>query len=364
MFDFALGFAMLVRCGADRAQRDMPQRMLSAPPTQGKTPVANIQTFLRGLVAAAFFLPGLAPAVAQQPYPNRPVRLLVPFAPGGTSDVFARITADKLSQRLNQQFYVENVPGASGNIGTGQIAKAAPDGHSLLIAFSSFIINPSLFASVPYDPLKDFEPIMLGVTGTHVVTVTPSVPAKSMSELLALIRATPKKYNFAHGGAGTPGHLLGEQFRISQSLDIVPVPFNGAGPAIASVIGGHTPIGITALAPASPQIAAGALRALAVTSKQRTRFLPDVPTTAEAGLPDLVGDLWVGVMAPARTPPDIIATLNREFAAVLAIPDTRERLAAVGFESVAGTPDAFRAQLTTELGFWRKVIEGAKIKAQ
>ncbi len=315
-------------------------------------------------IAVTAWLATPTATLAQPAYPSRAVRLVVPFAPGGTSDVFARLVADKLSQRLGQQFFVENIPGASGNIGAAQAAKAAPDGHTVFIAFSSFIINPSLFASVPYDALKDFEPVMLGVSGTHVITVTPSVPAKSMAELLALIRANPTKYNFAHGGAGTPGHLLGEQLRLSQRLDIVPVPFNGAGPAVASVIGGHTPIGITALAPANPQIAAGQLRAIAVTSKARASLLPDVPTTVEAGFPDLVGDLWVGVMVPAKTPADIVTKLNQELAAVLAMPDTRERLAAVGFDTIAGTPQAFREQLATELGFWRKVVQDAKVKVQ
>jgi tripartite-type tricarboxylate transporter receptor subunit TctC len=301
-------------------------------------------------------------AVAQS-YPSRPVRVIVPFAPGGPNDLFARIVSAGLSQRFGQQFYVENIAGASGNIGTAQAAKAASDGHTLLIAASAFVITPSLFASVPYDPVKDFEPVTLAVTSPHVITVTPSVPAKSLTELVALIRSSPGKYNFAHGGAGVPAHLLGEKFRLTTGLDIVAVPFNGGGPAVASVIGGHTPIGFSALAPAAALIAGGQLRALAVTSKARSKLLPDVATTEEAGYPDIVGDLWVGVLLPARTPKEIVTTLHREIAAILGKPDTVEKLAAVAFEPVASTPEAFASVIKTELESWRKVIQAAKVKA-
>lgn len=301
------------------------------------------------------------PARAQS-YPQRPVRVIVPFAPGGTVDVFGRIVADKLSQRMGQQFYVENIAGASGNIATGQAAKAAPDGQTIFLAFSTFVINPSLFASVPYDALRDFEPVTLAVSSTHVISVTPTVPAKSLKELVDVIRATPGKYNFAHGGAGTPAHLLGEQFRTSLNLDIVAVPFNGAGPAITSVIGGHTPIGFSTITSASAQIAGGQLRALAVTSKARSGQLPDVPTTAEAGYSDIAGDIWIGVLVPARTPKDIVAVLHREFAAVIADADTQERLRKVGFDPVASTPEAFRQQIESELAGWRKVIRSSNLK--
>ena len=314
------------------------------------------------LAAAALSVTGLAPAALAQGYPTRPVRLVVPFAPGGTVDVFARIAAEKLSQRLGQNFYVENVAGASGNIATGQVAKATPDGYTLLLAFSTLVINPSLFATVPYDAQKDFEPITLAVSSTHVITVNPTVPAKTMKELVDVIRANPGKYNFAHGGAGTPAHLLGEQLRTSLKLDLVAVPFNGAGPAVTSVLGGHTPIGFTTITSASSQIAGGQLRAIAVTSKFRSKQLPEVPTTVESGFPDIVGDIWIGALAPQRTPKDIVALLQREFAAVIADPDTQERLAKVGFEPVASTPEAFRQQIETELGVWRQVIQASNLK--
>lgn len=313
------------------------------------------------LIAVAAIFAGLAPASAQS-YPSRPVRLVVPFAPGGTVDVFGRIVAEKLTQRLGQNFYVENIAGASGNIATGQVAKAPPDGQTILLAFSTLAINPSLFASVPYDALKDFEPVTLAVSSTHVITVTPTVPAKSLKELVDVIKANPGKYNFAHGGAGTPAHLLGEQFRTSLGLDIVAVPFNGAGPAITSVIGGHTPIGFSTITSASSQITGGQLRALAVTSKARSKQLPDVPTTPEAGFPEIVGDIWIGALVPARTPKEIVALLHREFAAVIADADTQERLTKVGFDPVASTPEAFRQQIETELVTWRKVIQASNLK--
>lgn len=327
----------------------------------------SLSMFAGALVMATALTSVLAivPASAQaQAYPTRPVRIIVTFAPGGTVDVFARIAAEKLSQRMGQQFYVENVAGASGNIATGQAARATPDGHTLLAAFSTHVVNPSLFASVPYDPVKDFEPISLAVSATHVIAVHPSVPAISLKELVDVIRANPGKYNFAHGGAGTPAHLLGEQFRLTQKLDIVPVPFNGAGPAVASVLGGHTPIGFATVASALSQIEGDKLRALAVTSKARASQLKAVPTTAEAGYPDIVGDIWVGLMAPAGTPKPIVEQLHKATVAVIFEPDTRERLAKVGFETVGTTPDQFRQQIVSELESWRKLIEAAKVKQQ
>jgi tripartite-type tricarboxylate transporter receptor subunit TctC len=300
----------------------------------------------------------------QRNYPTRPVRVIVTFAPGGTVDVFTRIVAQKLSERLGKQFYVENVAGATGNIGTGQAAKAAPDGHTILFAFSSFVVNPSLFAQVPYDPSKSFEPVTLAVASTHVLTVNPSVPAKTMKELVDLVRANPGKYSFASGGTGTQAHLLGEQLRLSRALDLVHVPFNGAGPAVASVVAGHTPIGFSTLASAATQIQAGQIHALAVTSRVRSQWLSDVPTTAEAGYPDIEGDGWVGVLVPAGTPKEIIALLHDEIVGIIAMPDVKERLPTLGFDPVASTPDEFANRIGLELDTWARVIRAANIKAQ
>src|SRR5215470_14359666 len=219
-----------------------------------------------------------------QTYPARPVRLIVAFAPGGVTDTFARLMGQKLSERFGQQFFVENITGATGNIGTGLAAKAAPDGYTLLFAFSSYVVNPTLFNKIPYDPYKDFEPVTLAVTSTTVVTIHPSVPARTVKDLVALIRANPGKYTYASAGAGTQAHLAGEQFRLSLGLDLVHVPFNGGGPAIAAVVGGHTPIGFSSPAASIPQIRENNVRALAISSKARSQILPDVPTMTELAI--------------------------------------------------------------------------------
>jgi tripartite tricarboxylate transporter family receptor len=213
------------------------------------------------LAAGAAALPAAARIARAQTYPSRPVRVIVPFAAGGPTDIFARVMSQKLSERLGKQFYVENIAGAGGNIGTGQAAKAAPDGYTLLFAFSSYVVNPTLFERVPYDPYKDFDSVGLAVTSTTVVSVNPSVPAKTISELATHIKANPGKFSFASGGTGTQSHLAGEQFRLSLGLDLVHVPFNGGGPAIASVLAGHTPISFTTPPPALAQIKEGKLRA-------------------------------------------------------------------------------------------------------
>jgi tripartite-type tricarboxylate transporter receptor subunit TctC len=303
------------------------------------------------------------PAWAQA-YPARPVRMIVPFAPGGPTDVFARLIAHKLSENLGKQFYIDNVTGATGNVGTGQAAKSAPDGHTVLFAFSSYVVNPTLFEKVPYDPHKDFDPVTLAVSSTTVLSVNPSVPAKTVKELVDLIRAGNSKYSYATGGAGSQTHLAGEQFRLSLGLDLVHVPFTGGGPAIAAVVAGHAPIGFNALTPAVPQIKEGKLRALAVTSKARSQSMPDVPTMTEAGYPDIQGDTWVGILVPAGTPKDIITLLHRETAKIIALPDIKERLATLGFEPVVSTPEDFGRQISAEIEFWGKVIRAANIKAQ
>ena len=215
-----------------------------------------------------------------QSYPARPVRLIVPYAAGGPTDVFARIVAQKLSDSLGKQFYVENVVGASGNIGIGRGVKAAADGYTMLIVPTNYVVNPALFGTVPYDAMKDFDPVTLAVTSPMIISVHPSLP-RSVSELIALIKANPGKYSYASGGTGSPGHLVGEQFRIQLGLDLVHVPFQSAGLAVQSAIGNHTPICIVSPAPTVPQVRDGKLSALAVTRKVRSQALPNIPTMAE-----------------------------------------------------------------------------------
>ena len=316
------------------------------------------------LAAGAAALPAVSRIAWSQTYPTRPVRAIVAFAPGGVTDTFARLMAQKLSEHLGKQFYVENITGATGNIGTGQAAKAAPDGYTLLFAFSSYVVNPTLFDKVPYDPYKDFEPVTLAVTSTTVLTVHPSVPAKTIKDLVALVRANPGKYSYSSAGAGTQAHLAGEQFRLSLGLDLVHIPFNGGGPAIAAVVGGHTPIGFSSPAASIPQIKEGNVRALAITSKRRSQILPDVPTMAEAGYPEIEGDSWVGVLVPAGTPKDIISLLNHEVVKIIALPDMKGRLGELGYDPVGSTPEEFAARIKVEIEMWRKVIRAAKIKAE
>ena len=316
------------------------------------------------LAAGAAALPATLRIAWTQTYPTRPVRLIVAFAPGGVTDTFARLMAQKLGEHLGQQFYVENIAGATGNIGTGQAARAAPDGYTLLFAFSSYVVNPTLFNKIPYDPYKDFEPVSLAVSSTTVITVNPAVPAKSVRELVALIRANAGKYSFASAGAGTQAHLAGEQFRLSQGLDLVHIPYNGGGPAIAAVVGGHTPIGFSSPAASIPQIKEGNVRALAITRKTRSPILPDVPTMIEAGYPEIEGDSWVGVLVPAGTPKDIIGLLNREVVKIIAAPDMRARLEELGYDPVASTPEEFAVRIKAEIETWAKVIRAAHLKPE
>ena len=297
-------------------------------------------------------------------YPVRPVRMVVPYAPGGVTDVVARLIAQQLSQRLDRQFYIENLTGGSGNMGTAQAARAAPDGYTILVTFSSFVVNPTLFDKLPFDPIEDFEPITLAVSSTTVLVVNPSLPVRNVKQLVAFVKANPGKHNFASAGTGTQSHLAGEQFRLSLGLDLVHVPFSGGAPSVASVIAGHTPIGFTSPTAAAPQIKDGKVRALAVTSHTRSQTLPDVETMTEAGFPDIKGDNWVGLLFPAGTPKELVNLLNHEIVAILALPDMRERLATLGNDPVASTPEEFARQIKDEIQMWGDVIRRANIKPQ
>ena len=320
----------------------------------------------RFLSIAGATITGLAASslVSAQAYPARAVRVIVPFAPGGATDIIARLILQELSKQLGQQFYVENLAGASGNIGTGQAARAAPDGYTVLFAFSSHVTNPSMFDKLPYDPVRDFAPVTLAVTSPAVLTINPSVPAKTMEDLIALIKASPAKYSFGSGGTGTQPHLAGEQLRLSLGLDLVHVPHNGGGPALVSVLGGHVPMSFTTLSPAVPHIKDGTLRALAVTSRTRSQTVPDVPTMTEAGYPDIEGDTWVGVLVPIGTDPQIIALLNREIVKIVKLATMKERLVQLGYEPVGTTPDEYGVQIRTEITKWATVIRSAGIRTQ
>ena len=297
-------------------------------------------------------------------YPTRPVRVIVPFAPGGPTDVFARLLAQQLSEQMKTQFYVENLAGAGGNIGTGRAAEATADGYTLLVDGANLVVNPELYKQVPYDPIKDFAPVTIAVVSPVILTVHPSLPVHSVKELVELIKANPAKYSYASPGVGTPPHLVGELFRLTLKLDLVHVPFNGGGPAIGSAVAGHTPISFGAMAPAVPLVKAGSLRALAVSTKTRSQALPDVPTMAEQGYPEIEGETWFTLVAPARTPKDIIALLYRETSKAVAAPVVKERLASLGYEPVGSTPEECDAQFKTEMAKWTRVIRDAGIKGE
>ena len=317
-----------------------------------------------GLLSAAAAASSAPRASFAQNYPDHPVRIIVPYAPGGPTDTIARLIAQKLSDRVGKQFFVENVGGAGGNIGMGRAAKAAPDGYTLLMVNPSYVVNPILQKDVPYRMDTDFLPVSLAVLTTLVIAVHPSVPANSLKELIALIKANPKKYSYASPGLGTPGHLVGEVFRLSLGLDLIHVPFNGAGPAVASSVGGHTPICFASPSPAAQQVIDGKLKGLAVTSNTRSSALPDVPTTIELGYPAVTGDNWQGIVVPAGTPNEVISMLHQQMVAIVNAPDMKERLATLGFEPVAGTPEAFAQHITSEARKWGKVIEDAKIEVR
>lgn len=314
-----------------------------------------------GLVAAGAGLLAAPGIVRAQAYPTRPVRAIVPFAPGGTVDVYARLACQHLTQRLGQNFIVENIPGATGNRGTAQAARADADGYTILFAPSTHVVNASVFSQLPYEPIADFAPINLSVSSTHVISVHPSVTARDPLEFVADLRARPNQ-NYAHGGIGTQGHLLAERLRVTQKLDMVAVPFAGAGPAIQAVVANQVPSAWTTMASAAPMIPGGQIRAIGVTSKTRSPLLPDVPTMIEKGFADIEGGQWVGIVAPAGTPSEVVTTIHREIEGFLRQPAARDRLASVGFDIVNRGPDEFRTFMKDELAFWKKVVEQTNVR--
>ncbi len=314
---------------------------------------------LAGVVALA-----AASAAQAQSYPTKNVRVLVPFAAAGPTDVIARLIGQKLGELYGHQFYIENVPGAGGNTGTAQAAKAPADGYTVLVISTGFMVNPSLYAKVPYDPVREFAPITLIAASPNVLVVHPDVPAKSVKELIALIKASPGNYSYAQPALGSTPHLGGELFKLTFNLDLAMVPFPGAAPAITSTIGGHTPIAFTALPPAITAAKENKVRALAVMAERRVSALPDVPTMAEAGVADQEADTLTGIVAPAGTPKEIVDQLQRDIAKIVAQPDTKAKLDALGFRPVANTPAQFATQIKAEMEKWGKVVQAAKLKIE
>ena len=318
---------------------------------------------LRVLFAAAWLLSCVVAAAAEN-YPTRPVRVVVGFPAGGPTDAIARIVAQKLTDNLGQQFFVENVGGAGGNTAAGQVARVTPDGYTIMAISTGFVVNPSLYAKVPYDPIKDFAPVTLVAASPNIVVVNPQVPAKTLPELVQLIRDNPGKYSFAGPGVGSTPHLGGELFRLAFKLDLVHVPFTGAGPAVQATVGGHTPIAFTALPSSLSAVQAGQLRALGIASAERSASLPEVPTYAEQGVKDQDADTLTGIVAPAGTPKEIVDLLYREIAKIVAQPDVKERLTVLGFNPVANTPEQYGERIKLEIDKWGKVVRDAKLRIE
>jgi len=316
---------------------------------------------LAGAAAAAIAAPTI---VRAQAWPARAVRVIVPFTPGGPTDLFARLIAPKLSDQFGQQFYVENVGGAGGNIGAGRAAQAAPDGYTIHINGGNYVINPSLFHDVPYDPIKSFDPVTIAVTSPVLLTVNPSVAAHTVKELVEQIKANSQKFSFATPATGTPPDLVGELFRLRLKLDIVRVPFKGGGEALTSVLGGQTPLSFGAIAPALPLVKSGKLRAIAVTGKTRMPTVPDVPTFAEAGFPEIQGETWFCVVAPKGTPQDIIAKLHAAVAKAVADPDVRQKLDVLGYVPLMSSAEEATARFKSDGETWAKVIRDSGMKPE
>jgi tripartite-type tricarboxylate transporter receptor subunit TctC len=312
-------------------------------------------------IAALFAAMFAAPGRAADNYPDHKVRVIVPFAAGGPTDVIGRMVAERLSDAWGQQLYVENMPGAGGNIGVEAAGRAAPDGYTIVVVSTGFIINPSMYSKIGYDPVKDFTPISLVAASPNVVTVHPSVPAKDLKELIALIKANPGKYSYAQPATGSTPHLAGELFKQTYNLDLVTVPFNGAPLAINSTLGNHTPIAFTALPPAMGNVKDGSLRGVAILAKERLTALPDLPTNVEEGVPGLESDTLTGILAPAGTPKAIIDKWNAAIVKMAADPETRKKLDTLGFVPVANSPDQFADRIKAEMARWDKVVKAAGI---
>ena len=306
---------------------------------------------------------GATPSPAAE-YPTKPITLIIGFAPGGPSDVMARILTKRMEEILKQPLVIENRAGAGGGIAATAVARAMPDGHTILLATgSSLAINVSLYKNLGYDPEKDFEPVSLIGVQTNVLYTHPSVPAKTLAQFVAHAKANPGKISFGSGGIGTPAHLAGELLKIVAKIEMTHVPFRGTGPTLQSVIGGHVPAAFNPPSPLLPHIQSGSIRPIAITTLQRTKALPDTPTIAESGFPGFDAATWHAVVAPAGVPKDVIATLHRALHDTLKDPVTSKALTDLGVDIVGGTPDELRAYIKSEIPKWARVVKasGAKV---
>jgi tripartite-type tricarboxylate transporter receptor subunit TctC len=307
---------------------------------------------------------GIASAAWAQAYPQKAVRMVVPFAPGGTTDIVARLIAAKMGPALGQSVVIDNRPGANGIVGSEVVAKAAPDGYTLMMGYlGNLAMNPALYAKLPYDPIRDYVPVTLVASTTQAIVVNPALPARTVKELVALAKAQPGQLHYASAGVGAPSHLSGELFKQMTGIDMVHVPYKGGGALMTDLISGQVKVSFGGLAAALPHVKSGKLRLLAVASAKRSPAVPDVPAVAET-VPGFDVPSWLGIVAPAGTPRPIVERLHGEIAKVLATDEIKERLATEGGEVIAGGPEEFAAYLKSEIAKWDKVIKGANIRAE
>lgn len=323
-------------------------------------PAASFSRFAGFMILAV-----AAGSVAAQQYPSRPLRLIVPFAPGGSADFVARLVAQKLAESFGQQVVVDNRGGASGMIGNDLVAKSAPNGYTLTIGtLGPFAVNQSLFSRMPYDPVKDFAPITLTGVASHILVVHPSVPVRTVKDLIALARARPGQLTFASSGIGNATHLTGELFKVTARVDMVHVPYKGGGPAMSDLVGGQVSFSFASMPSALPHVRSGRLRAIAVGAGKRSPAIPELQTVAESGLPGFESQDWQGILVAAKTPSEIVARLNSELLRALEHQDLKAKLLVAGFEVRTSTPEWFGDFIKSEAVKWAKVIKEAGIKAE
>ncbi len=322
----------------------------------------RLSSFLRHAVVALLAASAAAAAQAQS-WPEKPLRFIVPFPPGGSTDVVARALAEKLRDRLGQPVVVENRAGAGGTIGSDIAAKAAPDGYTLLIGTSStHAIAPGVFSNPPYDPVRDFAPVTLVGAATVMLVTHPSVPAKSVADLIALAKADPKRLTFASSGTGGVSHLIGEYFKSRAGIEMLHVPYKGDTPMITDLIGGQVSLAFGTAVAFLPHVKKGALKALAVTSAKRSPIAPDLPTVADSGLPGFEALQWFGILMPAKTPAPIVERMNNELAVILATPEMRERFTSMGIEVSGGSAESFAQFMASEAQKWQRIAKDAGVK--
>ena len=318
-----------------------------------------------GICIAAAWIVASAPVCAQvRDFPGKPIRIVVPTSPGGIVDIVTRLLGQKMTELTGQSVIVENRAGASTNIGSEFVARAAADGYTLLSTSLPFVINPSVFEKLPFSAEKDFAPVSLVAASAYLLVVHPSVPAKTLGELIAAAKARPGKLNYASGGKGTNLHIAAELFRIQAGVNVVHVPYKGAGLALTAVVGGEADLAFPALGAALPQVNAGRLRALAITSTERSTLLPKLATVAESGYPDYVFTSWVGILAPASTPPNLVAALNGYIVKAMNSPGVIDRLANDGTAVIVSSPEEFQARIKSELARWAKVVKASGIRPE